>query len=627
MTQLSVHNLSASRGAKLLFENLNFSIDSGDKIALIGVNGCGKSTLLKELCDAIAQPNQHISVAPGLAVAMLEQMPVFSPSDTIAQHLFRGESGVAQVLREYHDCLEQLELEQTDALSATFADLMVRMDLANAWEYEDRVKSILNELHIDRVSQKMGTLSGGMVKKIALARLFFEDADLLILDEPTNHLDIETIDWMEGMLKRSRASVLMVTHDRYFLDRVCTRIFEIDQQQLFIYHGNYPVFLEGRAERLAAQRHQEQAIQSALRVELEWLKRGPKARSTKQKARKDRIDLMQNRKGIQDDQVIDLGVAGRRMGKKILELTEVTKSFGSKRIINPFSYTFKAGDKIGILGPNGAGKSTLFNLITGRLAPDEGTVDPGVNTHFGHFEQQSDSMDPNETVLGYVKGFGEQLTLHDGTRVSATKLLERFLFVSSSFSTPIGKLSGGERRRLQLVCMLLENPNFLLFDEPTNDLDVMTLSVLDEFLVNFQGCVLIISHDRYFMDRVVDHLLIFDGNGNIDPFWGGYSDFAAAQKADMKSDRNETPAGAVKGAKPIASGTQKKGLSFKEQEELKALENKIEMLETEKSELSGIFSDASVGPEGYEAAGRRLSEIDPLLDQYMARWGELAERS
>lgn len=414
MTLMTVQNFSATRGAKLLFEDISFAVASGDKIALIGVNGCGKSSLLADLASAIVEPNPKISVASGLSVGMLVQVPQFSTDDTILDHIFRGDSGVTQVIRDYHRCLDRMETNPTDADNQELTDLMARMDLLQAWAYEDRVTSILNELKITHLGQPMAVLSGGMVKKIELARLFFDDVDLLILDEPTNHLDIETIDWMESMLKRSRAAVLMVTHDRYFLDRICTRIFEIDQQKLYIYQGNYPVFLEQRDQRLSAQQQHEMAVQSVLRVELEWLKRGPKARSTKQKARKDRIEALQNRKVVDKDQSIELGVAGRRLGKKILELKEVSKSFENCPIISSFSYTFKEGDKIGILGPNGSGKSTLFNLISGRLLPDSGEVDPGVNTHFGYFEQQTDRMDLTQTVLGYVKEFGEQLTLHDG---------------------------------------------------------------------------------------------------------------------------------------------------------------------------------------------------------------------
>jgi ABC transport system ATP-binding/permease protein len=626
MILLSVQKLSASRGAKDLFQNVTFSMSEGEKIALIGVNGCGKSTLLSEIASAITTPNSNINFTPGLSVALLAQTPVFSPEDTILEHLFRGDSEVVKTLREYHLCLDEMEGDNAEAAGLALSDLMVRMDLAQAWDYEHRVTSILKELHIEQLNQKMGTLSGGMIKKIELARLFFEDAELLIMDEPTNHLDIETIDWMESMLRRSQASVLMVTHDRYFLDRVCTRILEIDQQTLFDYQGNYPVFLEQRAARLAAQQNLESTIQSVLRVELEWLKRGPKARSTKQKARKDRIDDMQNRKGFQEEQQIELGVAGRRMGKKILNLKKITKSFEGREILAPFSYSFKEGAKIGILGPNGAGKSTLFNLISERLMPDSGLVEPGVNTHFGHFEQQSDGMDPNMTVLGYTKQYGEQITMHDGNRVSAAKLLERFLFPTSSFNTLIGKLSGGERRRLQLVCMLLENPNFLLFDEPTNDLDVMTLSVLESFLVGFTGCVLIISHDRYFLDRVVDELFIFDGKGGIEPFWGNYSDYAARPKG-------KAPVAEALVVAPIAVVAdepglpKKKSLSFKEQKEFKSLEVEIEKLESEKAELTTVFSSGDATVEIYEKTGKRLAEIDVILETKMTRWEVLAERA
>ncbi len=626
MILLSVQNLSASRGAKDLFQNVSFAMESGEKIALIGVNGCGKSTLLSEIATAITTPNAKINFTPGLSVALLAQSPVFAPDDTILEHLFRGDSDVVTTLREYHHCLDEMEGPHAQVAGMALSDLMVRMDLAQAWDYEHRVTSILKELHIEHLNQKMGTLSGGMIKKIELACLFFEDVDLLIMDEPTNHLDIETIDWMEAMLKRSQASVLMVTHDRYFLDRVCNRILEIDQQKLFQYDGNYPVFLEQRAERLAAQQNLEATIQSVLRVELEWLKRGPKARSTKQKARKERIEVMQNRTGMQEESAIELGVAGRRMGKKILELKAITKSFGDHSVLTPFSYTFKEGDKIGILGPNGAGKSTLFNLISERILPDTGIVDTGVNTQFGHFEQQSDGMDPSMSVLAYAKQYGEQITMHDGIRVSASKLLERFLFPTSSFNTLIAKLSGGERRRLQLVCMLLENPNFLLFDEPTNDLDVMTLSVLESFLLGFKGCVLIISHDRYFLDRVVDQLFVFDGKGGIAPFWGGYSDYADSLK--VKPIPVPVP---VHEKSPIVvltpESNKKKNLSFKEQSEFQKLETDIEALEAEKEGLTKLFLSDTTTADAYKAAGLRLSEIEESLESKMARWEYLAERA
>ena len=462
-----------------------------------------------------------------------------------------------------------------------------------------------------------------MLKKIELARIFFDDVDLLIMDEPTNHLDIETIDWLETMLKRMDAAVLMVTHDRYFLDKICTRIFEIDQQSLFVYRGSYADFLTQRSARLSAQQREQAAINSVLRVELEWLKRGPKARSTKQKARKDRIQDLMNRKTFSEDQILSLDVSNRRLGNKILELKDVTKSFDGRTVLKPFSYTFKEGEKIGILGPNGAGKTTMLNLIAGRLFPDSGHIDIGVNTVFGYFEQHSHALDPDLSIYAYVKQIGEQITLHDGTQLSASKLLERFLFPSNMLSTPIGKLSGGERRRLHLVCMLLRNPNFLLFDEPTNDLDVLTLSVLEDFLLNFKGCVMVISHDRYFMDRVIDHLFIFKGNGEIQQFWGGYTDYADTVAELNKASTRQKEVPVVVQPASQAAPSKKKQLSFKEQHEFKKLELEIEKLETEKAELNQLFSTGAV--TDFNEAGRRLKDVSELMDAKMARWEELAE--
>lgn len=620
MPLFSVQDLSASRGAKTLFSGVGFAVEAEDKVALIGVNGCGKTTLLSEIYAAYTTPRANMSFAQGIRLAYLPQLPTFDPKDSIRDHLFRGDTPVVRVTREYLACLDRIaagDLSGETQLGTRSAE----MDAIGAWDYEHRVMSLLKELNIHHLDQAMGTLSGGMVKKIALAQLFFEDADVLFLDEPTNHLDLETIDWMEGMVMRSRATVFMVTHDRYFLDRVCTRIFEIDQQKVFQYTGNYAAFLEQRAARLSAQQQAEKTIQSILRVELAWLRQGAKARSTKQRARKDRIDALQQRDKLTDDIQIDLGVSGRRLGKKILELKNITKQFGDQTVLRPFSYTFKEGDKIGILGPNGAGKSTLLNLISEQLRPDTGVVDIGLNTHFGYFQQHTADMDPGVSVLNYAKNHGEQITLPDGVKVSVSAFLEQFLFPNTLFHTPIGKLSGGERRRLQLVCMLLANPNFLLFDEPTNDLDVTTLSVLENFLVSFPGCVLVISHDRYFLDRVVDHLFVFDGKGGIAPFWGNYSDYAETQKQRQPAAPKPKPVPQEK-TKP-----QKQGLSFKEQQEFKKLESEITTLEDEQTQLQKTFSDPTASPEDYVTAGKRLADIAETLVQKWARWETLAEKS
>ncbi len=617
MPLLSVQNLTCTQGAKTLFETISCAIDEGEKVALIGINGSGKSTLLNHIVTMASERQAHIITQQGLKITYLPQMPLFNPEDTILDHLFSSETPTSNVIRNYHCCLEKPHND------TELTALLSQMDLHQAWDYEARVSSVLSELQITNLTQKMKTLSGGMIKKIGLAQLFFEETDLLIMDEPTNHLDIETIAWLETMLKRINTTLLMVTHDRYFLDKICTKIFEIDQQTLFTYRGNYQSFLEQKAERVLSQQKAEDSIQAIMRVELEWLKRGPKARSTKQKARKQRIEDMQNRDTRTEETPIELGVAGRRLGKKILELKNVTKSFDNRILINQFSYTFKHNEKIGILGPNGAGKTTLFNLVSERLLPDKGEVDIGVNTVWGYFDQHSQDLNPALTIYEHIHQIGTVITLHDGTQISATKLLERFLFPSSALKTQIGKLSGGEKRRLHLVSMLLTNPNFLLFDEPTNDLDITTLSILEDFLLTFSGCVMIISHDRYFMDRVVDQLLVFNSNGIITHFAGTYSDYAALQKENEKTAKSKIPV--TKTVSPPS--TEKKGLTNAEQNEFKKLEADIITLEEETKRLNMLFSNIKTSTQEFEKAGKDLKEITQKLDSKVERWEHLARES
>jgi len=627
MNLLSVQQLSCSQSAKVLFKNISFGIEQGEKIALIGVNGCGKTTLLTLLTTLKDNPNPAIATKQGLKLTYLPQQPAFNPTDTILDHLFRGDSATTQAIREYQRCLAVMDADPNAPIEKAFEDAIAQMNHLSAWDYEAKVTSILKELDIHHLSQLMSTLSGGMIKKISLAKVFFEETDLLIMDEPTNHLDIKTIEWLETMLSRMNTTLLMVTHDRYFLDKICTKIFEIDQQSLFTYEGNYGTFLEQKEQRALIQQKEEQTIRGILRVELAWLRRGPKARSTKQKARKDRAHDLLNREGLAEEKTLELAVSGRRLGKKILELKHLSHSFAEKNLIQDFSYTFKAGEKIGILGPNGAGKTTLFNIITERLQPQSGEVDRGVNTVFGYFDQHSYAFDLTDSIFDHVKRLGSYITLHDGTQLSAAKLLERFLFPSSSLKTLIGKLSGGERRRLHLVCMLLTNPNFLLFDEPTNDLDITTLSVLEDFLLNFPGCVLVISHDRYFMDRVVDNLLIFKGDGKVSHFPGSYSDYSEALKSMPTSTQKQPvltkPAEVIKPAAVAPSGP-KRQLTNKEREEFKTIEKDITTLETELAELTALFAAGEGSPETFEKAGKRMKDISALLEAKMSRWDELA---
>ncbi len=626
MNLVSVQNLSCNQGVKTLFKDVSFGISAGQKIALIGVNGCGKTTLLSILANISEQPNNSISTKRDLKISYLAQLPIFNPEDTILTHLFNVDTPVVQIIKSYEQCLEHLEKDKSTQAQNELSDIISKMDLLNAWEYEARVSSILNELEIHNLDQQMKTLSGGMIKKIALAQIFLQDMDLLILDEPTNHLDIKTIEWLENMLKRLNTTILMVTHDRYFLDKICNRILEIDQQKLFTYEGNYENFLEQKEFRYQNQQKEESNIQAILRVELEWLKKSPQARSTKQKARSQRIHEMMNNRSFSKEQVLELNVAGRRLGKKILKLKSINKAFDNMNVIKDFSYTFSQGEKIGIIGPNGSGKTTLLNIISQKLLPDAGTVDIGVNTAFGYFDQHSMEFDLNKAIYEHIKEFGEYIQMPDGSRLTAAKLLERFLFDSNALKTPIGKLSGGERRRLHLVCMLLENPNFLLFDEPTNDLDIKTLSILEDFLINFQGCLIIISHDRYFMDRVVDNLLVFEGAGQITKFAGGYTEYAQIKKELDKIENSKNSAPSKKSEKQVlSSNTAKKKLTNFEEQEMKKLEGEIEKLEEEKKQIETLFSDTQVNPKDYLIAGKKLKEITQRLNTMLKRWEYLAE--
>ncbi|MBT6119921.1 ABC-F family ATP-binding cassette domain-containing protein [bacterium] len=631
MSLLSVKNLTCVQSFKTLFENATFGIDDQDKIAVIGPNGCGKTTLLNLIANSLSVPQKEITMQKGINISYLEQKLVFNPEHTIQDHLFQTEAAAPQALRAYNNILTIYENEPSEKNGALLANATDAMDQHNAWEYEDRVTSILNELSITTTSLKMKELSGGMLKKIALAQLFFNQADILILDEPTNHLDLRTIEWLEGMLKKYQSAVVMVTHDRYFLNKVSTKILEIDQEKLFSYKGNYQTYLEQRELRYAVQDKAEHSIQSVLRVELAWLRRGPKARSTKQKARKDRVHAMINRKGLSPEKVFALNVNERRLGKKICELKNVTKSFDNKQIISEFSYTFTQGERIGIIGPNGVGKSTLLNLITDRLTPEKGEVDVGINTNFGYFDQHSQDFDLDMTIFEHISQIGSNITRHDGSTVSASKFLEQFLFPAPMLKTPIGKLSGGEKRRLHLVCLLLKNPNFLLFDEPTNDLDIQTLSVLENFLLTFRGCVLVISHDRYFMDRVVDQLFVFNENQKIIPFDGNYTDYGDTVKEIQALKMKQNSAEQAKAKDNISKP--ENALTLAERSELKKLEKEIEKLEKEKERLSAKFAETESTKtmsneksiSHYAEIGKKIKINEKLIGSAMDKWSILAE--
>lgn len=624
MNLISVEKLSFSHGIKTLFKDISFGINEGQKIALIGVNGCGKSTLLKMISGKDDRP-ANIKRKKGLRVTFLEQLPTYEPDHTILEHIFNSDSPLIQVLKEYEHCCSLLQKDDSQKTQDSFSEISNKMDQLGAWEYENEVASILSQLGINDLELKMDTLSGGMLKKVALAQVLLDNSDILILDEPTNHLDIETIQWLEQSLQKINRTVIMVTHDRYFLDTICNSIYEIDKEKLIQFDGNYSYYLQKKAEMEYDANRQEQKIQSILRTELKWLNKRPQARATKQKARQDRAYAMLDRDKPVQQQTIELGVASRRLGNKILELTDISKSFGNNEVIKEFSYKFSKKSRIGIVGPNGSGKSTFLNLITENIKPDSGEVDRGVNTHFGYFDQHSDILEKDITIFEFFKREGNYITLHDGSTLSPTQLLEKFLFNKASFNTKIGDLSGGEKRRLHLVWSLLKNPNFLIFDEPTNDLDVKTLSVLEDFLVNYDGCLLVVSHDRYFMDRVCEYLFILKGDGTIDQYPGNYTDFL-----DYKNDAEAL----LKKNKKHATNTNtkttketKKKLSFNEQREYESIDKEIEKLETEKSKLEETFNSADCDFESdtYKKDIVRHKELQTTIDEKWQRWEYLSE--
>lgn len=623
MNILSVDKLGKSQASKRLFENISFGIEDKQKIALIGTNGTGKSTLLRIIAGKDSPDEGNMAFKKGVKINFLEQIPVYKENDSILEHVFSSDSPKVQLIKNYELLCEKIEGDhQNIELQKELDRTIGEMDRLEAWQYENQIKSILSELGLNHLETKMSTLSGGMLKKVALAQSLIDDAELLILDEPTNHLDLKTIQWLQDYLQKTTQAILLVTHDRYLVDNVCTDVYEIDRNTLYQFSGNYSYYLEKKAEMENSLVHEEQRIKSILRVELEWLKRGAKARSTKQKARIDRANNMINREKFKGDDDIEMSITGRRLGKKILELEEISKTYDGKKVIKDFSYIFKNEERIGIVGENGSGKTTFLNILTGKEIPDTGKVDRGINTHFGFFDQYSTALDLDMTVLDYLKQTAIMIKLNNGKVISVGQMLERFLFPSFMHYTPIGKLSGGEKRRLYLLKILLDNPNFLVFDEPTNDLDIKTLSILEDFLNEFAGCLIVVSHDRYFMDRVVDYLLIFDGQGNVKGFPGNYSDYVdyLEDKETEKIEKVNEPKETYTKSKLV----EKKKLTFKEKFEMEKLEKEIDKLETEKSELDGFFSS---GEEDFDKITKwtdRYKVVETSLSTKMERWEFLA---
>ena len=641
---LSINNLAKIGREKALFTQVSFGIQEGEKAALIGRNGTGKSTLLATIAGVLQPDEGSVVLNKEAGVSYLPQNPDFDCENTIREHIFKSNSPKLKLIREYEELCEEMagSGSGSEGLQKRYEDSMLKMEQNDLWNYEAQISSILATLGIKDLSLKMGTLSGGMIKKVALAQVLVEDTKLLLLDEPTNHLDITTIYWLQNYLHDTKRAVLMVTHDRWFLDAVCTNIYELARNHLKLYEGNYSKYLEKKEIEAEIEANAERRIESVLRFEREWLLRGPCARGTKIKARIQRDEQLINREKFQTDKGFTFEVKGKRLGGKILELHNISKNYlkGNSPVIKNFSYVFTKGQKIGIFGDNGSGKSTFLNIVTGNLKPDTGSIDVGINTRFGYYTQNPIFKDTNLTVLEYIKETAEHMTLNDGKKeVSASRFLEEFGFEGKIQYSPVSTLSGGERKRLFLVRLLLENPNFLVLDEPTNDFDIFTMNILERFLEHYEGCLLLVSHDRYFMDKTVDSLFIMEENGDISGFVGKCSEYieyreeikkekqalrAASEPAEgVAEDRK---AGWSEGeASPSCGKTEKKKLSFKEQKEFEQLNEEIPALEEEQKELEEKMTSSNF--EEARAAGERYKEIAALLEEKYERWEELAERA
>ncbi|MEW9698807.1 ABC-F family ATP-binding cassette domain-containing protein [Paenibacillus sp. SI8] len=642
MNILNALNITKTYGDKVLFDDISFTVNEKQRIGLIGVNGTGKSTLLKLLAGLETADRGKLTHANHFRVEYLPQNPEFDPNSTVLEQVFHGETPLMQTLRDYERALAELELDAASEKKQTrLFNAQQRMEEHGAWEASTTAKTVLTRLGISDFDKPVGQLSGGQRKRVAMARVLIQPADLLILDEPTNHIDNETAMWLEEFLGKWRGALLLVTHDRYFLERVTNRILELDRGKIYSYEGNYEAFLEKKAERMESEAASEDKRQNLLRRELAWLRRGAKARTTKQKARIQRAEDLRDRKVDGPGEKLDMALAGSRLGKKVMELEAITKGYTSgKPLISGFSYIVMPNDRLGIIGPNGSGKSTLLNMLAGRIQPDSGTIETGQTVKLAYYTQENVEMDEKMRVIEYIKEAAEQIRTSDGETISASQMLERFLFSPTLQWSPIGKLSGGERRRLYLLRTLMGEPNVLLLDEPTNDLDIQTLTILEDYLEQFPGAVITVSHDRYFLDRTCTHLFAFEGNGRIEPFIGNYTDYleekrqeeeaeqarkeilknAAIPKSSVVSSASTGVASTVSG-----SGARPKKLTFKEQKEWDEIEHVIAALEDKatnlKLQIESAGSDFDRVRELYEEEQKNVAELESAME----RWTYLSE--
>ena len=619
---LQVENISKSYGDRTLFENISFNINEGDKIALVAPNGTGKSSLLKILAGVEhSDRGGEVKFMKDIRVAFLDQDMTFDPKRTIFDEVYSRMGNISPELREYEDAINSGDSKRLERAIAA-------MDVSGGWSIEQNIRQVLTSLKLERLDQPMGELSGGEAKRVAIACMMLQEAEFIIMDEPTNHLDIDIIEYLENYLQRSRCTLLMVTHDRYFLDRVCNTIMEIDRGNLYTYRGNYTQYLEKREERYANMQADIDKSRNLLRRELEWIRSTPQARTGKARYRINAFYDLKDRASVSlQTGTVEIDVATSRLGRKIIDCMDVNLSFEGRKMLDNFSYKFTRGERVGIVGRNGVGKTTFLNLISGKISPDSGIIEQGETLRIGYYSQRGINFKPGQTVLECVQEIADVVKASDGHAVSATTYLNRFLFPHDTFTKRVDILSGGEKRRLYLLMVLMQNPNMLILDEPTNDLDIMTLNVLEEYLQEFKGSLIIVSHDRYFLDKCVDHLFVFEGNGRIKDFVGQYSEYREYIKEkeamERSAERNATTTS--KPQQQRSHDTSKRKLSYKEQRELEQIEQELQSLGEERSQLETEISSGTLPYDRLAEVSKRIEEIITIIDEKEMRWLELNE--
>lgn len=614
---IQIENLTKSFGSLVLLDNVSMTIAEGQRVGLIAQNGTGKTTLLRILSGQEGYDSGNIVLRKDVRVGYLEQEPNYPADITVLEACFYNSGETAQIIKEYEQCLNTTNTPNIDVL-------IERMDNAKAWDYEQRAKQVLSKLNIDTFDKQIKYLSGGELKRIALANVLINEPDVLILDEPTNHLDLEMTEWLEQFLARANVTLLMVTHDRYFLDRVCSEIIEIDNKQLYSYKGNYSYYLEKRQERIEAKTAEIERANNLYRTELEWMRRMPQARGHKAKYREDAFyEIEKTAKQRIDQSNVKIEVKASYIGNKIFEAEGLYKSFGEKKILEDFSYIFARHEKMGIIGGNGTGKSTFLKIILQEISPDKGKIDIGETVKFGYYSQKGLTFKEDAKVIDVVKDIAEVIELGNGKKLTASQFLQHFLFSPEKQHNYVAKLSGGERRRLYLCTVLMKNPNFLVLDEPTNDLDIMTLNILEDYLKSFKGCVIVVSHDRYFMDKVVDHVLVFKGNAEIKDFPGNYTQYREWKEVNEQGEKNREKN--TDGKTEKVRLNEKRKLSFKEKHELEQLEKDIAELENQQKDMQNKLCSGEISVEEITEISKKLPTVDSLIEEKTMRWLELSE--